>query len=118
MTIYLICMCLVSLGIGYILAFTEATLRIGKSLSDVDTPRGYQDAITPPQLPLFGFGFNIIFICGLIYGFWIFGWLAALGAIVASIFVGGLSKAIILPKSESEHFHKLIIHSLLNRYAN
>lgn len=118
MTVYLVCMYLASLALGYVLAFTGATLSIGRSLSDADTPTGYQDAITPPRFSTFAIVVYIICAGGLIYGFWRFGWLAGIGTSIAFIFVVTLNKVTILPKSESEHFRKIIIHSMINRHAN
>lgn len=111
-------MYLASLALGYVLAFTGATLSIGRSLSDVGTPTGYQDAITPPRFSMFAIVIYIICALGLIYGFWRFGWLAGLGTTIAFIFVVALNKVIILPKSKSEHFRKIIIQSMINRHAD
>jgi hypothetical protein len=118
MVIYLVCMYFASLALGYVLAFNSATLSIGRSLGDAGTPTGYQDAITPPRFSTFAIAVYIICAGGLIYGFWRFGWLAGLGTTVAFVFVVALNKVIILPKTESEHFRKIIIHSMINRYAN
>ena len=45
---FLLALPLVSLLLGYSLALTEATLAIGRSISDTDNPTGFQDEITPP----------------------------------------------------------------------
>jgi hypothetical protein len=37
---------------------------------------------------------------------------------VAFVFVVALNKVIILPKTESEHFRRIIIQSMINRHAN
>ena len=118
MAIYLVCMYFASLALGYVLAFTGATLSIGRSLSDAGTPTGYQDAITPPRFSTFAIAVYIICAGGLIYGFWRFGWLAWIGTTIAFVFMVPLNKVIILPKSEGEHFRKIIIHSMINRHAN
>ncbi len=118
MTIYLVCMYLASLALGYVLAFTGATLIIGRSLSGAGTPTGYQDAITPPRFSTFAIVVYIICAGGLIYSLWIFGWLVGTGIIVGFFLVVVLNKLIILPKSDSEHFRKIIIHSMINRHAN
>jgi hypothetical protein len=107
-----------SLVLGYVLAFNSATLSIGRSLGDAATPTGYQDAITPPRFSTFAIAVYIICAGGLIYGFWRFGWLAGIGTVVAFVFVVTFNKVIILPKTESEHFRKIIIHSMINRHAN
>ncbi len=118
MTVYLICMFLISLALGYVLAFTGATLSIGRSLSDDVTPTGYQDAITPPKFSTFAIAVSIICAGGLIYGFWKFGWLAGFAIIIGFFFAVVINKVIILPKSDSDHFRKIIIHSMINRHAD
>jgi hypothetical protein len=118
MTIYLVCMYLASLALGYVLAFTGATLCIGRSLSDAGTPTGYQDAITPSKFSTFAIGVYIICAAGLIYGFWSFGLLAGLGMTIAFVFVVALNKVIILPKSNGTHFRKIIIQSMIKRHAD
>lgn len=118
MVIYLVCMYLASLALGYVLAFTAATLTIGKSLSDASTSTGYQDAITPPRFSTFAIAVYVICAGGLIYGFCTFGWLLGLGIAIGFFFVVVLNKLFILPKSDSELFRKIIIRSMLNRHAN
>jgi hypothetical protein len=118
MAIYLVSMYFASLAFAYVLAFTGAALSIGMSLSDADNPTGYQDAITPPGFGIFVIVIYIICAGGLIYGNWQFGWLAGIGAIIAFVCMVALNKVIILPKSDSEHFRNIIIHSMLNRHAD
>jgi hypothetical protein len=105
-----------SLALGYVLAFTGATLSIGRSLSDSGTPT--QDAITPPRFSTFAIAVYIICAGGLIYGFWRFGWLVGFGIIIGFFFAVALNKLLILPKSHSEHFRKIIIHSMIDRHAD
>ncbi|MRS01915.1 hypothetical protein EG832_01585 [bacterium] len=118
MTIYLVCLYIASLALGYVLAFADATLAIGKSLSDANTPTGYKDAITPPRFSTFAITVYVTCVGGLIFGFWRFGWLAGLGCANGFLFVVVLNKVLILPKSESEHFRNIIIRSMINRHAN
>jgi len=118
MAVYLVCMYFVSLALGYVLAFNGATLIIGRSLSDSGTPTGYQDAITPPRFSTFAIVVYIICAGGLIYGFWRFGWLVGFGIIIGFFFAVVLNKVLILPKSHSGHFRKIIIHSMINRHAD
>jgi hypothetical protein len=103
MTVYLVSMYFASLALGGVLAFTGATLKIGRSLSDAGTPTGYQGAITPPMFSTFAIVIYIACGGGLIYGFWKFGLLAGLGTTIAFAFMVTLNKVIILPKSQSEH---------------
>lgn len=118
MTIYIILLWLVSLLLGYSLAFSGATLTIGKSISDTDSPTGFQDAITPPwstNLTLLSYAATI----GVIgYGWYEYGWLVGIGITIGFIFLVPINKVILLPKSESEHFRRLILRSIMNRYTD
>ncbi len=118
MVVYLVCMYFASLALGYILAFTGATLTIGRSLSDSDRPTGYQDAITPPRFSMFAILVYVICAVGLIYGFWRLGWLVGFGIIIGFFLAIVLNKVLILPKSHSDHFRNIIIHSMIKRHAD
>ncbi|HQM44156.1 MAG TPA: hypothetical protein PLI72_10485 [Smithellaceae bacterium] len=111
-------MFLISLALGYVLAFASATLSIGRSLSDAGTPTGFQDAITPPRFSTYSIMVYIMCAGGLFWGFWRFGWLVGFATVVGFIFAVGINKMLILPKSDSEHFRKIVIHSMINRHAD
>ena len=111
-------MYLISLIFGYVLAFTGATLAIGRSLNNDETPTGYQDAITPPRFTSFALLVYSLSLGSIIFGFYVFGWIIALTAVVG-LFVGAAAnQALILPKSDNQHFRNLIIHSMMNRHAD
>lgn len=118
MTLYLILMYFASLALGYVLNFTGATLSIGRSLSTADTPTGFQDAITPPRFSTFALGIYLLCLGGLICGFLAFSWLIGLGVVIGFFISVGLNKAMLLPKSDGEHFRKVIAHSMINRQAD
>jgi hypothetical protein len=108
----------ISLLLGYELAFVKATLTIGRSISDTDSPRGFQDAITPPWSTKLGIITYVVALGGVGYGFYKYGWLAGIRITVGILFVVSLNKVILLPKSDSEHFRRLIIQSMISRYAD
>ena len=120
MTIYIILFWLASLLLGYSLAFNRATLAIGKSISTTDSPTGFtaQDAITPPwstNLAILSYAVSI----GVIgYGWYEYGWLAGLGITLGFFFLVPINLVLLLPKSDGEHFRRLILHSMMNRYAD
>lgn len=118
MTLYLILMYLVSLALAYVLVFTQATLFIGRSLSDAGTPTGYQDAITPPRFTTFAILVYALSLTGVIFGIWAFGWLIVLGVTVGFFVATAANLALVLPKNDSQHFRRLIVHSLINRHAD
>jgi len=117
-TIYLVLLILLSFSLGYVLAFTNATLKIGKSLSTAGTPTGYQDAITPPRFAALSLTVYFAVLAILSYGFWEFGVLRAFVFTMLLFSAVVVNLAVILPKSDSEHFRKIIIHSMLNRHAD
>ncbi len=118
MITYIFCFWLASLLLGYSLAFNGATLAIGKTISDTDSPTGFQDAVTPPwstNLALVSYAMSI----GVVgYGWYQYGWLTGIGLTVAFFLVVVINKVVLLPKSESDHFKRLILHSMMNRYAD
>jgi hypothetical protein len=118
MIIYFIGLYVVSLLLGYDSAFSEATLMIGKSISDTDSRTGYQDAITPPILSILGFVLYGIVLAWVVYGFIKYGWLVGLGIIVGLLFLMSLNKVILLPKKDSEHFRRIITRSIIRRHAD
>ena len=118
MASYLALMYLVSLGLGYVLAFTQATLFIGRSLSDAGTPTGYQDAITPPSFAKFAMLVYLVSFASVAYGIWAFGFLVGLGTVLGLLLATSINIAIILPKKNGQHFRKMIVHSLINRHAD
>ncbi len=118
MIIYLLFMYLASLAFGYVLGFTEATLSIGRSLSDAGTPTGYQDAITPPRFSTIAFSVYALCLGGIIFGFWQFGWIAGFGITLGFFVTVAINRVLILPKKDSEHFRRLIVHSMSNRHAD
>ena len=118
MIIYIILLWLASLLFGYSLRFASATNAIGKSISGTDSPRGFQDAITPPwstNLALFSYAASIGAVS---YGWYEYGWLTGLGIILGFLFLVAINQGILLPKSDSEHYRRLILSSMGNRYAD
>lgn len=118
MTWYLILIYLLSLVLGYVLAFTQTTLEIGKSLSDAGSPRGYQDAVTPPQFSGFAILTYVLSLGGVIYGFWEYGWVVGIGVFFGLFFTTAVNIALILPKINGPHFRNIVVHSMINRHAD
>lgn len=118
MVTYIICFYIASLLLGYSLAFNGATLAIGRSIADTDSPTGFQDAITPSwssNLALLSYAASIGAVG---YGWYQYGWLTGIGITIVYLFIVAINNVALLPKSESEHFRRLILYSMINRYAN
>ena len=105
-------MFLLSIAFGYDLAFTEATKRLGRSLVDSQEGRGVQNWAT-------GFGLTTYGLCigGVAYGWYSYGGVLAISVAIGLFFAVRLNQRF-LPKPKGDHFRRLIVRSLLNRYAN
>jgi hypothetical protein len=108
----------ISLLLGYELAFTEATLTIGRSIRYADSRTGFQDAITPPWSLGLAIAAYVLALGGVVYGFIKYDWLAGIGILAGFFFVMVLNKVIILPKKDSEYFRRLITRSMIRRHAD
>jgi len=103
--------------LSYQLRFSEATLILGRELSDTDSATGFQDAVTPPWQTKFGF-FAFGGTLFAIVGIWLdLGWLSGLGAIALVLFGSTLVRSF-LPKPDAAHFRNLILKSMVSRHAN
>jgi uncharacterized membrane protein len=109
---------LISLFLGYTLIFNRATLLIGTEISYDNSPTGFQDAVTPPWLTSFSIFSYVVSLGWIVFGFYKFGIVIGIVSIIALIIVAFVNIAIVLPKRDSDHFEKLILNSMLNRYAN
>ena len=117
MIVYIFLLYGASLLCAYHANFCQTTLTMGRAISDANSSRGFQDAITPPWVTKFGI-FAILTACAIIgCGFYLFGWLAGLGMILSYV-IAFYVNAKILPKGNSEHFRKLILRSMVIRHAN
>ena len=118
MITYIIGLWLASLLLGYSLAFSGATLTIGRSISDTGSSTGFQDAITPPlstNLTIVSYAVAT----GVVgFGWHQYGWLSGIGIIVVFFFLVAVNQVLLLPKSESDHFQRLILRSMINRHAD
>ena len=117
MTSYLIMMYVISLALGYVLAFTQSTLEMGRTLSDAGTTTGYQDAITPPRFSAYALLIYAVSLGSIIYGIWWFGLIVGLGTGVGLFIAAGINIALVLPKINSKHFRNVIVHSMIKRHA-
>jgi len=103
---------------SYLLKLNEACLVVGKSISEVKTGTGFQDAITPPlsvnlRIAIF---IGIPLLLG--YAAYGFGWGTAGIAFGVFMLVLILVGAVLLPGSDSRHFVRLIYGSMVRRYAD
>ena len=117
---YLLYLTAVVLGLisRYLGGLTSATLYIGKSISNIDSPTGYQDAITPPKSTTITFIIWAGIALTIGYSIYEYGW-ARGGIILLLYFVAStLAGVLLIPKADSEHFLKLIYNSIVNRFAD
>lgn len=118
MVLYFIVMYATSLILGYALAFSRATLTIGRSISDTDSKTGFQDAITPPWLTKFSLVTYAAALGGIGFGWYKYGWLIGLSVTISFFFIAVINNVVFMPKSDSKHFRRFIIQSMISRYAD
>ncbi|MFC1679035.1 hypothetical protein ACFL2T_02365 [Elusimicrobiota bacterium] len=118
MTIYLVSLAVLAILLGYNLSFTGATLHMGRQLSGTDEGTGLQDAITPPassHLAILLYSACLMLIGA---GFYFHGILIGGGGALG-LFVGAtIFKVAACPKPDSDHFRRLILSSMMRRYAD
>ena len=110
-----------TVGFAYTMQFTAATLSMGKELGNAltgtSTKTGVQDAVTPPwqtNLVLTVYA-GIAVVEGVMW--WWLGWVSALVALAAML-PGASVVKLVLPKPSGSHYRRLILQSMMNRYAN
>lgn len=116
--IYFILLYAVSLLFAYVIAFNGATLHWGRSLSVTNSPTGYQNAITPPWYAIVAYVTYAASLVVIGYGWYKYGWLAGIGITFGFFALNVFNTAVVLPKSDSNHFRNLILRSMIRRYAN
>lgn len=106
-----------ALAVAYSLRFTEATLSLGRALSETNSGTGYQGAISPPWETAFGLIAYTLTLGMIAFSWYEFG----IGRAILSLATFLLALLIfrrLLPGEDSPHFKHLIIRSMANRYAN
>lgn len=106
-----------TIAFAYTMQFNAATLSMGRALSGSGSKTGLQDAVTPPwerNLALTVYA-GIVAVVGVAW--WWLGWVLALVALVIILVGGGLLKGVLF-KWWSDHYERLILQSMMSRYAN
>jgi hypothetical protein len=107
---------ILSFGLAYAIIFSEVTLALGRSLSN-DTPgRGYQDALTPPWQARLSLVIYVLTLVVIAFSGYEFG-IGRCIATVVLLFAGSMLWRRVLPKGHSRHYLKLIVTSMVQRYA-
>ena len=107
----------VALALAYELRFTEATLALGRFVAGETEGRGHQDAITPPASSNIGLAIYGLSLGVVVLAFVRFGLLLGIGMIAGFLVVVSIVKTL-LPRPGSQHFQRLLIKSMCNRYAD
>lgn len=106
-----------ALMLAYTFALTRSTLMLGRRISETNSTRGLQDAVTPPWSTNLALVIYLAVLVALAVGFWRFGWIAAVLAAVTTWVVAGISTGILL-RIGRVHFERIIITSMTRRYAD
>ena len=102
----------------YYMGMSQACKVIGVKLSDSDTGRGFQDAVTPPNSTNRTIVTWIAIAAVLGYTAYEFGW-GSFGIAFAAWFIAlVIAGVVVIPKPESQHFLFRIYRSMANRYAD
>jgi hypothetical protein len=113
----LIALAILSVALAYELRFTEATLHLGRSISDHPEGTGFQDAITPPVSTSITYVIYALTLGALIYSFFRFGFFRGIGLLLAFFVLARIWVAV-LPPPTSPYFFRLITGSMGRRYAD
>lgn len=113
----LIVMLLVSLALGYELAYTQSTRRLAIKISSADGWRFIQDALTPPRSNLVGCATYLWFTCGVTLVWLRFNWYYAVTICIISVMIVGLTASSLL-KYAGNWFEGSVIRSMMRRYAD
>lgn len=108
---------LISVALAYSFQFTAATLSFGRELSDTKSGTGYQAAISPPWEANSSLVLYCLTLLLIVVAFWHNGLASGLGTILI-MFVGLILARKVLPKPVGQHYRRLIIQSMMSRYAN
>ena len=106
-----------AVALAYTMQFTTATLTMGRELAGNTTKRGFQDAIAPPWQTNLALVVYVGIPTVAVVMWWRIGWPSALAGMVA-IFVGSLVAGFIVPQAPGGHYQRLILQSMIARYAN
>lgn len=105
-----------SLGLAHSFYFTEATRALGQELGDTGLGRGNQDAVTPPWQGNLALAVYSLSLAALGAAWYEFGTERAIGTLAALV-VGTLLWRRVLPRSNSAHYRKVMVASMLRRCA-
>ena len=118
MFIYIIILWFASALLAYALSLNGATLFIGKSVSSTNSATGFQDAITPPWSTKVAILAYLVSIVVIGYGWYLNSWIVAIIITLSFFVLVAINKNVIIPKSDSEYFKRIIMNSMMQRYAN
>ena len=108
---------ILSFGLAYAIIFSEVTLALGRSLSNDSPGRGYQDALTPPWQARLSLVIYVATLVAVAFSWYEFG-IGRCIATVALLFAGSMLWRRVLPQGHSRHYLKLIVTSMVQRYAD
>src|SRR5262249_10018763 len=106
-----------SFGLSYAIIFSEVTLALGRSLSDDSPGRGFQDALTPPWQARLRLVIYVLTLVAIALSWYEFGIGRGIATVVL-LFAGSMLWRRVLPQGHSRHYLKLIVTSMVQRYAD
>jgi hypothetical protein len=106
-----------SFGLAYAIIFSEVTLALGRTLSGHGGGRGYQDALTPPWQARLSLLIYVLTLVAIALSWYEFGIGRGIATVVL-LFAGSMLWRRVLPQGHSGHYLKLIVTSMVQRYAD
>lgn len=104
-------------GFAYSATFSGATLAFGRALSSTNSKTGYQDAVTPPWSANFSLLVYGAIVAVIAMSWWNFGTFRGCLAIFV-ILAGAIVFRRVIPGEDSFYYKRLIIESMVRRYAD
>jgi hypothetical protein len=108
---------LLGVGLGVDLRTTQACLFIGRAISDFDSKKGLQDAVTPPSWANMGLVLYALIIGGVVFIFWVSGIIHGF-VIIGILIIASILTSKLLPNPEAGIWIRLVYSSLVNRVAD
>lgn len=106
-----------ALALAYVRQLRDANLAVVRALSTSTSETGVQDLVTPPWLPNLARGtYGLVIVIAVVS--WFFHGVIGCLVAIALIFIGAVIWRRSLPPADSEHFKRLIVSSMSERYAN
>jgi hypothetical protein len=116
MGVFLILMYLLSLALGYAVAFNGSTRVLWESLRGTDMPSSFQLALNPPWEGMLLCSSYLASFLGICYGFWQYGFFPGTGIVFCFLVASNISEMFLLNKMHSTFHLNIILKAIRQRH--